>query len=441
MKKRFIYLIIVAFTASLFYDSTAVAQSFTFPTADESDPAKIGWMQGFPPAADKRMKKDDGSFYKFPQLRYTFSHFEHFAPMSTIARGNEVKVSQLKYKLDNKIDEVTFIPLGGTEPMTWKESLAKNYADGILIMHKGKIVYEDYFGVMNDKERHVIMSCTKSLTSVVALTLAEEGKIDLNKLATEYVPEMMGTAFEGATVQQILNMTTSMIFSENYLDPNADIWKYTIASGTFSQPAGYDGPVGYFEYLLTLKKADYPHGERFSYKSVNTDAIAWIVARATGKRIDDLMEEYIWSKLGMEQDALIQLDVLGIPFAGGGLSAGLRDLARIGEMMRNEGKWRGKQIVPKNVIASITEGGSKEAFNYAGYKTLPGWTYKNMWWVSHNENGAFTARGVHGQTIYIDPAAEMVIVRLASNPIPNNPMNDHISLPAYSAVAKYLMEK
>ena len=106
-------------------------------------------------------------------------------------------------------------------------------------------------------------------------------------------------------------------------------------------------------------------------------------------------------------------------------------------MMRNDGQFAGQQIIPKAAVDDIRKGGERSAFS--GYPTLPGWSYRNMWWVSHNEHGAYAARGVHGQTVYIDPKAEMVIARYASFPQAANAFNDPTSLPAYHAIAKHLM--
>lgn len=135
------------------------------------------------------------------------------------------------------------------------------------------------------------------------------------------------------------------------------------------------------------------------------------------------------------------VDAKGTPFAGGGLSAGLRDLGRLGLLMLNNGVMHDQRLFPKQVVDNIRAGGNKQAFARAGYKTLPGGSYKSMWWVLHNRHGAFAARGVHGQTIYIDPTAQMVIVRFASFPQAKNASIDPTSLPAYEAVAEYLMKK
>jgi CubicO group peptidase (beta-lactamase class C family) len=167
--------------------------------------------------------------------------------------------------------------------------------------------------------------------------------------------------------------------------------------------------------------------------------LGWIIRRVSGKSSSELLSERIWKRLGAEQDGYVSVDPAGVESDGGGLNVCLRDLARFGEMMRLDGRFNNHQIVPRAVVDDIRRGGSPEQFAMAGYKLLPGWSYRNMWWVSHNNHGAYTARGIHGQAIYIDPAAEMVIARLASHPLAANANFDATSLPAYDAVARSLM--
>jgi CubicO group peptidase (beta-lactamase class C family) len=155
--------------------------------------------------------------------------------------------------------------------------------------------------------------------------------------------------------------------------------------------------------------------------------------------VAQLLSERIWIPMGAEQDAYMAVDSIGTPFAGGGLSAGLRDLARFGEMIRNNGSFNGRQVVPAAAVADIRRGGGRAEFAKAGYALLPGWSYRNMWWVTHNEHGAFAARGVHGQAIYVDPKAEMVIARFASHPVAGNAALDPTSLPAFHALARHLI--
>lgn len=383
----------------------------------------------------------DGSFFTFPALRYSVCHMRQYLPTTNVPRNNTARITPFRYRLDmDAIDRLTFIPLGHTEPMTWRESLAQNYADGIIILHKGRVVYERYFENLTPEGLHAVMSVTKSFTGTLAATLVAEGKLDPTKLVSYYIPELAGSGFGDATVREVMDMTTAIRYSEEYTDPNAEVWAFSAAGNPFADhPTGT--PQGYHDYLRTVRK-DGTHGEQFGYRTVNTEVLGWIVERVGGATVAEQLQRRIWGRMGMEQDAYYQVDAVGTPFAGGGLNASLRDLARFGEMMLQGGRWQGRQIIPAEVVEDIRFGSNVAPFAASDYgKKLPGWSYRNMWWVSNNADGAFMARGVHGQAIYIDPAAEMVIVRLASNPNASNTLNDYISLPAYQAVADYLKRK
>ena len=366
-------------------------------------------------------------------------HIRELLPTAQISRGISSTIP-LEYAIDEGIDAVRFKPLGSSKSMTWKQSLSSNYTDGILVLHKGKIVYENYFGCLNETGKHAAMSMTKSLTGLLAEILVAEGKLDDSAKVSSILPELTDSAFGSATVRQVMDMTTALKYSEDYSDPKADIWIYSAAASPLPKPQDYQGPNGYFEYLQTVEQ-DGVHGEAFGYKTINTDTLGWIVSRVTGKKLTQLISERIWSKIGAEQDAYMTVDGKGTPFAGGGLSSGLRDLGRIGLLMLNGGVLNGERLFPQVVVENIQAGGDKSVFAKAGYKTLQGGSYKSMWWILHNKHGAFAARGVYGQTIYVDPTAEMVIVRFASFPVAKNSEIDPTSLPAYQAVAEYLMNK
>ncbi|WP_228547332.1 serine hydrolase domain-containing protein [Nonlabens antarcticus] len=410
-----------------------------FLSAKESEPSNFNWMQEFPPASDKVLHAWDGSFFEFPAIRYSVLHMREFLPTRRVSKGLK-EASKLDYQLDGKIDGLTFSPWKSKEKMTWEQSLQENYTDGMIILHQGKVVYERYFGELTASDVHAVMSLTKSFNGTLASILVAEGTLNPSELASYYVPELKNSAYGDATVREVMDMTTALKYSENYADPNADVWQFSNAGNPFPKPENYKGPEGYYEYLETVEKEG-NHGEAFGYKTVNADALGWIIARASGKSVDQLLSERIWSKIGMEQDAYYQVDSKGIAFTGGGFNAGLRDLARFGELLRNQGNWQGEQLFPAQAVQDIERGGSVSAFAKSDHPDLKGWSYRNMWWITENQNGAYAARGVHGQTIYIDPTAEMVIVRLASHPVAANAANDPTSLPAYQAVADYLMNK
>jgi CubicO group peptidase (beta-lactamase class C family) len=407
-----------------------------FPDAAASDPNSFGWMKGFPPAPDKTIRYADISYYHFPQTRWSFSHWRELMPTTNVSRGYG-PVSPLP-EAKRELDSVAFTDMTGKQ-LTWGKSLELNYTDGILVLHKGKVVYERYFGALEPNRPHIAFSMTKSFVGTLASLLAAQGKIDPSALVTKYLPEMKGTAYEDATVRQVMDMTIGVKYSENYADPKAEIWAFVTSGSALTGCPGFKGPKTYYEFLKTLQKEG-NHGEAFAYKTVNAEILAWIVKRVSDKSLSDLLSDTIWSKIGAEGDAYFQVDTIGTEFGGGGLNTTLRDLARFGEMIRLNGFYNGKQVIPAKAIEDIYQGGDRKLFAKANYVTLPGWSYRDMWWVSNNEHGAIMARGIHGQNIYVDPRAEMVIVRYASHPMAPNPANDPITLPAYMAVAKELMK-
>lgn len=427
----------LGFIAAALMAATAVtAQTPPRLDAAASDPVALGWMQGSPPPPDKLITADDGIF-SFPKTRWSFANRRQFGPTVAVARGS-APIDPLPRAERDDLDDVSFTPIGSSAPMTWQESLGANYTDAIVVLHRGRIVYERYFGVTRPETQHIAFSVTKSFVGTIAAALVAEGKLDAAAPVARYVPELATSGFGDATVRQVMDMTTGLAYDETYSPTNTDLVINGYAGGLAPRPADYTGPNGFYAYLTTVAKAG-AHGTQFKYRTVNTDALAWILARATGKPIQALFEDYYWSKLGMEQDAYLHVDPVGTAFAGGGLSLALRDLARFGEMMRGGGTYRGQQIIPAAAVADIVKGASPADFARADYQLLPGWSYRSQWWVSHNAHGAYAARGIHGQTVYIDPKAEMVVARFASHPQSANAHLDPTSLPAYHALAKHLI--
>jgi CubicO group peptidase (beta-lactamase class C family) len=411
-------------------------------SAQESDPRLLGWMEGFPPPPDKLITQPESVYFSFPRLRWSVCHLRELLPTKAVSRGLGPPVPlpylgpQELAAAHQAIDAVSFRPMNASTEMTWAESLDANYTDGMLILHRGRVVYERYVGCLQEDGKHAAMSMTKSVTGLLAEIMVVEDSLDETALVADIIPEIEGSAFASATVRQVMDMTTGVQFSEDYADPHADIWSYAAAASPLPKPADYAGPNGYWEYLQHVKPEGV-HGEAFHYRTINVDMLGWIMSRVSGMAVTDLASERLWRRMGAEQDAYMTVDGKGVPFAGGGLSASLRDLGRIGLLMLNEGVINGERLFPANVVQKIRAGGDRTKFG--GYPTLAGSSYTSLWWVYHNAHGAFAARGVHGQTIYVDPTADMVLVRFASFPKAQNPLIDPTSLPAFQAVADYLM--
>jgi CubicO group peptidase (beta-lactamase class C family) len=415
--------------------STATATDQQPPTAAETDPQTLGWMQGFPPPQDRTITFQNGSFRSFPELRWAWSNIRQLVPTVNVWRG--AGPASVLPREDHDIGGSKSVTMDG-RPMTFAKMLEETYADGIAVLHRGKLIYERYFGALKPHKPHIAMSVTKSFTGTLAGILIAEGKIDPQAPITDYVPELKNSAFGDARVHEAMDMTTGLVYTEIYTDKNSDVWGLRRANGMAPIEPGYEGATNIFDFLRAQQKQG-EHGKAFSYKTVNSDVLAWICRRASGLTLSDLLSERIWIPMGAEEDAHYHVDRIGTESGGGGLSTTLRDLARFGETIRNHGRFNGRQIVPSHIVEDIARGGDPEKFKPAGYTTLPGASYRNQWWVTHNAHGAFMARGVHGQGIYIDPKAEMVIARYASHPAAGNAANDPVTLPAYMALAKDLM--
>lgn len=295
--------------------SAVCAQPVPFPDAAASDPAKLGWMVGAPPPPERQLRLDDGSYFKFPAMRWSVSNFRQLMPSVNVSRGLGAP-EPLPELLRPDLDAVRFVPLGGTAPMTWAESLAANYTDGIVVLHRGRIVYERYFGVLTESGQHAAMSVTKSVVGALGAALVAEKRIDANRTVASYVPELANSAFGNATVRQVLDMTTGLLYSEDYADPSADVWAHAAAGSPLPKPEDYTGPRSYFAFLQTIQPEG-KHGVAFGYRTVNTDMLGWVIARVMGRNLAEVISERIWRRMGAEQDAYLTVDSTGTPFAGG----------------------------------------------------------------------------------------------------------------------------
>lgn len=321
------------------------------------------------------------------------------------------------------------------QKITVADWLKNTYTDGIVVLHKGQVVYERYMNQMKPETPHLLFSVTKSFTGLLAAQLAHEGKIDLDALVTRYVPELADSAWGDMKVREVMDMTGAVRYREVYTDPTTEVFPYLFSSSMLPPPPAYAGPKDIYSFLKTLKKEG-EHGAGFVYRTVHSEVLGWIVSRVTGQHFSDLMSERIWTRMGMEEDAYVMVDSVGTPLQGAGLNATARDLARFGEMLRVGGTYNGQKIFDKAVIDDLKKGGDREKFKTSGMAFRPGYSYHNQWWILHNADGAFEASGVHGQMVHINPAAEMVVVKLTSHPIAGAGPTHPLTLRAWTALAQ-----
>ena len=399
-----------------------------------------GWMQGFPPPPDKRIVFNERPGHgQFPRNRWAFSHMRELVPTANVWRGPGA--ARVLPAAQQGIDpaSVRFAAWQSGEATDFAEMLLHTYTDSVVVLHRGHIVYEAYWGEGRPERPHICFSITKSVVGTLAASLAAEGALDVNALVPHYLPEMAGTAYADATLRDVMDMRIGVQYSEDYTDPNAEVRAYGRAGGMSPRGPNYTGPNSFYDFLRTLRKQG-EHGAGFSYKTVNTEVLAWVLRRITGLPLAQLISERIWQPMGAEHDAYLMVDAIGTE-GGGGLNCTLRDLARFGELMRNGGRVGEQQVIPAAAVAEVAAGGSPEAFANGGYTLLKGWSYRDMWWVTHNAHGAYMGRGIHGQSLYIDPKAEVVIARFGGHPVASSVGNDPLSLPGFHAMAQALMAR
>jgi hypothetical protein len=308
--------------------------------------------------------------------------------------------------------------------------LSSTHTDALAVLHKGHLVYEAYFGACGPHVHHTMMSCNKSMVGTVAEVLIHEGRLEDTALVPTLVPELAASAWGDATVRDVLDMVVSMVFHEDYMVPDSDVWKVVRASGM--APLGPDDPPTIADFLPSVKK-DGAHGTTFAYREPNIFVLGWLVRRATNQDLATLASEIIWQHIGAEHDWLYMIDAGG---AESTASATLRDFVRFGGLYANRGIVDGKRVLPKPVVDAVLGGGNQAVFARAGMETLPDWSYRSQWWYRHvGDRVCPVSRGAHGQLLYIDPANELVIARFGSSPHAPSVLLDPILVPMIDSIA------
>ena len=316
--------------------------------------------------------------------------------------------------------------------------LAESHTDGFLILKDGAVISEAYGPAMDVTTRHIVFSVSKSVTGTLAGVLAARGELDPDAPVTGYIPELRSSAYGDATVRHVLDMTVSLRFIADYRDPTGDVARYRVAMD-WNPPADFPYEGGLHHFLGTLGKDDAPHGERFEYASPNSDLLGWILERAGGAPVAELLTRYLWQPLGAESDGYITVDRHGAARTAGGICVTLRDLARFGDMVRRNGEANGSQVVPAAWFDDILTQGSEEAWT-RGEMTglLKHARYRSKWYVPLDVPDTLIAIGIHGQWIYVDRRAGVTIVKLSSQPLPVDDPLDRKLLAMFRAIADAL---
>jgi CubicO group peptidase (beta-lactamase class C family) len=355
-----------------------------------------------------------GNWRENPFSRWSFQDVGELVPSARVAAAPGNSEAPAK-ALDGLLGEKVTLAGG---PETVAAFLTRSDTDALTIMKGGKVVGDWFAPHMDFGARHIIFSISKSLTAIVAGILEGEGIFDPNAPVTRYLPEAAGSAYGDASVRHVLDMSVSLDFEEAYLDPESAFARYRRA--TLWNPGG--GTEGLREFILTRQRLVEPHSQTFRYCSPNSDLLGILLERASGQRFADLMREKLWLPLGAISEASVTVDMEGTARTAGGISVTPRDLSRVGEMMRQGGMANGRRIVPEAWVRdTVSTGGSAEAWRRGTMAFLfPYGRYRNKWYQIGAQSGAFCGIGIHGQWLYVDPRAEIVIAKMSSQPEPVN---------------------
>ena len=371
-----------------------------------------------------------------PYSHWSFQHVEDFVPTALISRGTG-PVAALPAAPAPVADIETTTTDGA--PTTVGAVMAATATDGWAVAHRGSMVAEEYVDGLQADTRHLLFSVSKSLVAAVVGVLHEGGVIDADAPVTAYVPALANCGYNGATVRHLLDMRSGIKFSENALDPAAEIHLLDQAMG-WAPRGSPDAPATLQDFLLTLRQES-EHGGPFQYRSCETDVLGWICEVAAGRRMPELMSELLWSRIGAQSDATIAVDAAGTGFFDGGVNACLTDMIRFGSLLMRDGvSLTGQQVVPAAWIADTLDGGpdSRQAFAACPEDTeLPGGMYRNQVWIPYPGSNVVLCLGMCGQMIYVNRAAEIVAAKLSTQPHSHEPhMLD--TLRAFDAVAAVL---
>jgi CubicO group peptidase (beta-lactamase class C family) len=347
-----------------------------------------------------------------PWNRWAFQNVRQILPTAEVWRGwGNVRILP---RDDRELDGLEVRSSAGAIT-TLAGLLDETYTDGFLVVKNGAIAFERYYNGMEGRTLHLSQSVAKSVTAAAAGVLAGRGQLDVHARITDYLPELNDTAYRNATLQQVLDMTSGVQFIENYSDHYSDIGKADVASGWKPIPPESDPnfrwPRHMFELILSLEKLERRHGDLFSYRSIETDVLAFCMERAAGKRLAEIVADEIWQPMGAEESACFTVDSAGCALASGGFNATLRDYGRLGLLYLEHGGG----IIPPDWIEA-TRNGNHAIFNEPYTYVLPEGAYKNQWWIEDPRSRSIMARGVFGQMIYVNWDENLVVVKLSSWP-------------------------
>jgi CubicO group peptidase (beta-lactamase class C family) len=396
---------------------------------DKDDIMKM--TQGFTPAANHQVLLAN---WREPDIaRWSFNHLRQFlptAPMHPASPPTALATAR------QDLDDLSFLDARG-DRQKLGAFLAASQSDCFAVMKGGKLVYDLFGGFGAPDRQHIVFSITKSMASLLTSVLVRAGVIDVQRQITDYLPELGNSAYAGATMRHLLDMQIASGFREDYLDTDGVFMAYRRASAWNPIEEG-DRNDGLRDFLTKMPVSDAAHGTRHHYCSPHSDVLGWVIERSGDASFAELFSRHILAPCGAAHEAYISLDTFGAPRVSGGLCITIHDLLRIGQMVCDGGCFAGQQIVPKSWIDDIYHQHDNHIWlqqqDGKGPRLFVNGNYRSQWYRPDQNRQIACAIGIHGQWLWIDRAARLVIVKMASNGTVVDTDTDHDLLATFNAI-------
>ena len=374
-----------------------------------------GLMDRFPPMPDGQVTLANWRASPFNQ--WGFQHVREIVPSADIANDPDDL-----WRLPPVVADLQALAIddGQGGHIGLEAFLTRTRTDAFVLVHRGRVLCERYANGMGPTTPHILMSVSKSMLGLLAGILAANGVLDIDAPAEHYVPELRGSAFQGAVVRQLLDMRVGLGFDEDYLATSGPIVQYRKATNWNPLDPG-EIATDLRAFLPTLDARSGPHGGAFNYVSPCTDLLGWIIERASGRRFADLFSELLWTRLGAARPCYITVDRLGAPRCAGGMCMTAMDLARVGQLLAAGGRRGDRQIVPQAWIDDIMTAGDPDAWLAGPFVPyFPGrpMHYRAKWYVERGTEPVLSGLGIHGQHLFVDPARRIVVAKFSSQASP-----------------------
>ena len=389
-------------------------------------------MKGSPPPIEYQVTLDN--WRKYPFNSWSFVNVRNLIPTSPIYNNPDKEVILQKQLID--IDDLVIDHKNTSYKL--KEIFKICDTDAFLVMHKGKIKFEFYDKFTRFNTPHIIFSVSKSLTSLLTGILVEKKVININNYISHILPETKGTAYEDATVRNVLDMSIASGFIEDYTGQAEIFKKYRSSTGWDLPETNSTQTVkGLHDFLCSMPKSNQKHGKKYHYCSPHSDLLGWIIERASGENYSKIMADLLFKKAGINHEANVTVDKWGASRAAGGISVSPYDLLLLSELVRNHGSNKNGQVIPEAWIEDFVNNKNNNSYlNQDNLERFPNGNYRSKWYQTGFKDNEYCAIGIHGQNIWINPQKEITIVRMSSASDPINIKTEELMFSVFDEISK-----